>query len=155
MLLNLKTILIFLRMINNNKNVRSKNNNNTNSNVNLDSKNIKSVNTNENIASENNTNSNVNITNEIDETANICHKCNKSFSSQQSLKLHLNTTDCIKKDVVNVDKLCEFCMKTFSSKQMLKYHLMVCSEKKIFNIIAEYESRIRDLEQEIEILKMK
>lgn len=142
-------------MLNNNKNIESKNNVNTNFNIEAGKNKI--MNRNENISSEGNTNSNLNMSNneEIDEKNFICNKCNKTFASSQSLRLHSNTRDCVKTDNINADKVCDFCSKSFSSKQMLKYHLMICNEKKIFNIISEYEKKIQELEKEIEILKSK
>lgn len=98
-----------------------------------------------------NTNSSNNISiieNKLDNLDISCSKCNKIFSSSQSLKLHTKTSDC-SKIIEPKHKICEYCGKTYSTKQMLKYHLDSCVEKKIFIIKDKYESEINILKEEI------
>ena len=83
---------------------------------------------------------------------NTCINCNKTFSSKQSLKLHIKTSNC-EKNGEAVDKICKYCDKKFSSKQMLKYHLDTCTERKIHLLNEKHQEDIEILKQEIERLK--
>jgi len=82
-----------------------------------------------------------------------CTKCSKIFTSQQTLKTHLLTTNCVKKNI-NITNECLFCKKEFSSKQMLIYHDNICIHKKLNILIIDYESKIKDLEEQILHLKI-
>lgn len=105
-----------------------------------------------------NVNSNNNISTLKNESiyadSNICSKCNKVFSSYQSLKLHVKTSNC-DKNLELKDKSCLYCNKHFSSKQMLKYHLDTCLEKKIFLLKSEHQVEIEKLKEEIMFLNHK
>lgn len=79
-----------------------------------------------------------------------CDKCGKNFASKQSLKIHSQTSNCLKpKD--KASKNCEFCNKIFSSKQMLQYHYSSCTEKKLHEIRIEYDEKIKKLTADIEL----
>jgi hypothetical protein len=84
----------------------------------------------------------------------LCEKCGKNFASKQSLKIHSQTSNCLKqKD--KITKNCEFCNKIFSSKQMLQYHYTSCTEKKLYLLRIEYDEKIKKLTTEVELsLKM-
>ena len=111
-------------------------------------------NSNVNIHSDNNTN-NIGATiynfGEIP-TVIKCEKCNKIFATSQTLKTHLMTINCVKE--TNMSNKCMFCDKEFSSKQMLAYHNNVCTNKKISLIATEYENKIKQLEEELRMLKI-
>jgi len=82
---------------------------------------------------------------------NCCEKCNKEFASKQSLKIHVQTSDCLKQKE-KISKNCEFCNKVFSSKQMLQYHYSSCTEKKLNQLGIEYDKKIEKLANEVELL---
>lgn len=101
-------------------------------------------------------NSNVNVnsnnnTNNITTSDKKCHKCNKTFATAQTLKTHLMTINC-SKDTITTNR-CEYCEKDFSSKQMFTYHSNICMNKKISLVSIEYENKIKQLEEEIMMLK--
>ena len=113
----------------------------------------KTSNYNINLNSTNNTSSiNTNNYNNFDQ--NICSKCNKNFATTQTLKTHLLTSNCDKKNVPIIHK-CDFCDKEFSSKQMLNYHNNVCIDRKISILKTNYENKIKELEEKLENLKEK
>ena len=82
---------------------------------------------------------------------NSCTKCGKEFASKQSLKIHMQTSDCLK-EKEKVPKNCEFCGKVFSSKQMLQYHYSSCTDKKLTALSTEYDVKIQKLTKDIEFL---
>lgn len=82
---------------------------------------------------------------------NSCSKCGKEFASKQSLKIHTQTSDCLK-EKEKVAKNCEFCSKVFSSKQMLQYHYSSCTDKKLSALSSEYDLKIKQLQKDIELL---
>lgn len=105
-----------------------------------------------NIHSDNNTNSvGSNIYNFVEKIT--CTKCNKLFTSQQTLKTHLLTINCVKENI-NITNECLFCKKEFSSKQMLIYHDNICIHKKLNILTIEYENKIKNLEDQILHLKI-
>ena len=61
------------------------------------------------------------------------------------------TINCVKE--TNITNKCTYCDKDFSSKQMLAYHSNICMNKKILLITTEYENKIKELEEEIKMLK--
>jgi len=109
-------------------------------------------NSNVNINSNNNTNNiGTTINNNIITSDKKCHKCNKTFATAQTLKTHLMTINC-SKDTITTNR-CEYCEKDFSSKQMFTYHSNICMNKKISLVSIEYENKIKQLENEIMMLK--
>lgn len=76
-----------------------------------------------------------------------CQFCNKMFSNNSNLKMHIkNAKYCIKlrgSDVKNY--VCSFCNKELSSKHILESHLSICNTKK--------DTEINNLKNEIDILK--
>jgi len=80
-----------------------------------------------------------------------CEKCNKIFATAQTLKTHSLTINCVKEN--NTSTRCEYCDKDFSSKQMLTYHNNVCINRKISLLKIDYESTIKQLQQELSSLK--
>ena len=109
---------------------------------------------NKNVNSNNNISNIENGTFSSDSESNTCMKCNKVFSSSQSLKLHMRTSDCTRETELK-DKNCDYCNKNFSTKQMLKYHLDCCVERKLFLLRNEYELQIQQLKEEIMNLNQK
>jgi hypothetical protein len=85
---------------------------------------------------------------------NCCSKCNKEFASKQSLKIHVQTSDCLKQKE-KITKNCEFCSKVFSSKQMLQYHYSSCTDKKLAHLSSEYNTKIDKLTKDMELLVKK
>ena len=114
----------------------------------------KKTNSNINIHSDNNSNNigstiynfNPSINNETEKIT--CEKCNKIFASQQTLKTHLLTINCTKENINALNK-CSYCEKEFSSKQMLIYHDNVCVHKKLHILTINYETKIKQLENQI------
>ena len=88
-----------------------------------------------------------------------CEKCKKNFSSQQTLKTHTLTTNCVKDYSVIINNKCDYCSKDFSSKQMLTYHQNNCVDKKLHHLTnhltSSYEAKIKLLEDQILSLSIK
>jgi len=76
-----------------------------------------------------------------------CIICNKTFSSKQSLSVHIKTAKSCSSSVEKVTYDCEYCEKKFSSLNTLKQHINICSTKK--------DIQIKDFEKTINESKIK
>lgn len=65
-----------------------------------------------------------------DDEVNRCPQCKKTFSTKQTLSIHMKTAKyCLEKKSQKVFE-CEYCGKRLSSKQMMLYHDDICSMKR-------------------------
>lgn len=71
-----------------------------------------------------------------------CPECQKTFSTRQTLSIHMKTAKyCLEKKPNKVFE-CEYCGKRLSSKQMMLYHDDICAKKREYM----YDKRIQEIE---------
>ncbi len=94
----------------------------------------------------------------MSETYN-CDKCNKSYKTKNSLKLHIiRSKNHNKESIEEEEYICEYCKKLFDFPSVLKRHVEVCPNKYIVlynNIKDEFESFKQRSNDEYNSLKEK